>query len=543
MLKENLVNLFESSIIDNWQLPAFSNYTESSINYEEVGRKILWLHRLYEANEINPGDKIALLGKNSVNWAIVYLATVSYGAVIVPILPDFKSEEVHHIINHSDSRMFFVADALYENLEDDRMSHLDVILSLFDFSIHYKPKKKEIKIPDKLSKIEKTEFRLPKVANDELAAIVYTSGTTGFSKGVMLAHNSLAANVMFAQKNMPLKAGDSLVSFMPLAHSYGCAFEFLFPFTLGCHITFLSKIPSPKIIVQAFQTVRPRLILSVPLIIEKIYRKQIKPALNKPVTRMMLSLPGLDKVVKNKVRAKLMDVFGNNFHEIVIGGAALNKEVESFLRDLKFPYTVGYGMTECGPLISYSGWTEIKEGSVGKSVDTLEVKIDSEDPQNTVGEIIVRGENVMEGYYKNEQATSEAIDEDGWLRTGDLGVIDNEGFIYIRGRSKNMLLGPSGQNIYPEEVEAQLNNMPFVQESLIVDRNGKLVALVYPDYDTVDADDLTESRLVEKMEENRKALNQETASFISITQIELVPEEFEKTPTKKIKRYMYTMGR
>ncbi len=543
MLKENLVKLFESSILDNWQLPAFSNYTESSINYEEVGRKILWLHRLYETNEIKPGDKIALLGKNSVNWAIVYLATVSYGAVIVPILPDFKSEEVHHIVNHSDSRMFFVADALYENLDDDRMSHLDGIFSLFDFSIHYKPKKKDIKIPEKLSKIIKSEFRLPQVANDELAAIVYTSGTTGFSKGVMLSHNSLAANVMFAQKNMPLKAGDSLVSFMPLAHSYGCAFEFLFPFTLGCHITFLSKIPSPKIIVQAFQTVRPRLILSVPLIIEKIYRKQIKPALNKPATRIMLSLPGLDKVVKNKVRAKLMDVFGNNFHEIVIGGAALNKEVESFLRDLNFPYTVGYGMTECGPLISYSGWAEIKESSVGKSVDTLEVKIDSKDPQNTVGEIVVRGENVMEGYYKNEQATAETIDEEGWLRTGDLGVIDNDGFIYIRGRSKNMLLGPSGQNIYPEEVEAQLNNMPFVQESLIVERNGKLVALVYPDYDTVDADDLTESQLVEKMEENRKALNQETASFISITQIELVPEEFEKTPTKKIKRYMYTMGR
>jgi long-chain acyl-CoA synthetase len=543
MLKENLVKLFETSIIDNWQLPAFSNYTESSVNYEEVGRKILWLHRFYEINEINPGDKIALLGKNSVNWAIVYLATVSYGAVIIPILPDFKAEEVHHIVNHSDSRMLFVADALYENLDNDRMSHLDGIFSLFDFSIHYKPKKKDIKIPEKLSEMEKSEFRLPKVTNDELAAIVYTSGTTGFSKGVMLSHNSLSANVMFAQNNMPLKAGDSLVSFMPLAHSYGCAFEFLFPFSLGCHITFLSKIPSPKIIVQAFQTVRPRLILSVPLIIEKIYRKQIKPALNKRATRMLLSLPGLNKVVKNKVRTKLADVFGNNFHEIVIGGAALNKEVESFLRDLDFPYTVGYGMTECGPLISYSGWSEIKAGSVGKSVDTLQVRIDSEDPENTVGEIIVRGENVMEGYYKNEQATAETIDEDGWLRTGDLGVIDKDGFIYIRGRSKNMLLGPSGQNIYPEEVEAQLNNMPFVQESLIVERNSKLVALVYPDYDTVDADNLTEPQLVEKMEENRKALNQETASFVSIARIELVPEEFEKTPTKKIKRYMYTMGR
>jgi len=387
--------------------------------------------------------------------------------------------------------------------------------------------------------LSNTNFKLPDIQNDELAAIVYTSGTTGFSKGVMLPHNSLSVNIRYAQNNIPLKFGDKVVSFMPLAHSYGCAFEFLFPLSIGCHVTFLSKIPSPKIIIKAFQDVKPQLILSVPLIIEKIYKKQILPAISTGTVKYFVKIPGLSSVILGKIRQKLIDVFGGQFIEIVIGGAGFNPEVETFLKKIKFPFTNGYGMTECGPLISYDGWQTNKAFAVGKVIDALEIKIDSDDPENIVGEIMVRGENVMLGYYKNEQATNEAIDKNGWLHTGDLGLIDKDGYIFIKGRSKNMLLGSSGQNIYPEEIEAMLNNMQLVNESVVISKDNKLVALVYPDYELVDASNISESKLMDRIEENRKELNAKLPAFAAISKIEIYSEEFEKTPTKKIKRFLY----
>ncbi len=549
MIQERYVEMLEGAIIKNWNLPAVSNYGGDTITYAQMGNKIIWMHHIFEQSGIQKGDKIAVIGKNSINWAVTYLATISYGAVIVPILPDFKPDDIHHIINHSDSVMFFVAQSIFDTLDESKMPNLQAIFSLDDMSLLHKTNDR---IPAVLAEADKNylhkfdsrlsheNFKLPHIKNDELAAIVYTSGTTGFSKGVMLPHNSLSVNIRYAQNNIPLKFGDKVVSFMPLAHSYGCAFEFLFPLSIGCHVTFLSKIPSPKIIIKAFQDVKPQLILSVPLIIEKIYKKQIKPVLSTGSVKYLKNVPGLSSVIYTKIQKKLVDVFGGQFIEIVIGGAGFNPEVERFLKKIKFPFTNGYGMTECGPLISYDGWQTNKAFAVGKVIDALEIKIDSVDPENIVGEIMVRGENVMLGYYKNEEATRETIDENGWLHTGDLGLIDKDGYVFIKGRSKNMLLGPSGQNIYPEEIEAMLNNMPLVSESVVVHKDDKLIALVYPDYELVDAAQISEVKLMERMEENRKDLNAKMPSYAAIAKIEIFPEEFEKTPTKKIKRFLYS---
>ena len=546
MIKENLVKMIETSLKSNWDLPAFSNYQGEEFSYEKVAKKILWLHFIFEKKKIKSGDKIAVIGKNSMNWAITYLATISYDAVIVPILPDFAADDIHHIVNHSETVMLFAANEIFDEIDDEKMPALSVIFSLTDFSVLFERKNSMTTILEKAEQNDKSNrflkaenFQLPEVGNDKLASIVYTSGTTGFSKGVMLTHNNLAANLVYAHKNMPLKAGDNIVSFMPLAHSYGCAFEFLFPFTLGCHITFLSKIPSPKIIVKAFKEIRPQLILSVPLIIEKIYKKQIKPQIDKPPIKIILKLPLLNKLIYRKIYNKLAESFGGNFHEIVIGGAALNKDVEKFFRKLNFPYTIGYGMTECAPLISYSPWKVHKLGSVGKIVDTLQIKIDSENSQETVGEILVCGENVMSGYFKNEEITRKTIDENGWLHTGDMGIIDKDGFIFIKGRSKNMILDASGQNIYPEEIESKLNNFPFVQESIVVEKDKKLVALIYPDYEAVDASDFDDARLEEYLEKIRKDINAELPAYSKISKMEIRSEEFDKTPTKKIKRFLY----
>jgi long-chain acyl-CoA synthetase len=446
--------------------------------------------------------------------------------------------------------ILFVADTIYEEMDEAKMQELEGIFSLTDFKLLHSPKKTIPKVLQKadtlfLEKYDgtltKEKFNLDKVGNDELAGILYTSGTSGFSKGVMLHHNSLAANVRFAQNNIALKSGDSILSFLPMAHSFGCAFDFLFPFCVGCHITFLGKIPSPKILVQALGSIRPRLILSVPLLIEKIYKSRIKPKLDKAVVKALSKLPVLGSKILQKIRHKLIEVFGGNFIEIVIGGAALNSEVETFLRKINFPFTVGYGMTECGPLISYIPWPENKFTAVGKLMDTLEIRIDPSvtDAKDGTGEILVRGENVMKGYYKNEEATKATIDKDGWLHTGDLGVIDEDGFIYIKGRHKDILLGPSGENIYPEVIEAKLNNLPFVEESLVIEKAKKLVALVYPNMESADEAGLNEQALQEKMEENRKALNEQLPVYSRINKIELYPEEFEKTPTKKIKRFLY----
>ncbi len=454
---------------------------------------------------------------------------------------------MHHIVNHSDSVLFFSEDNLYENLDDSNIPNIEAAISLNDFSILFYKKKNMLLIVKKAAdeylekyhnKLSSDNFALKKIPNDRLAAIIYTSGTTGFSKGVMLPHNSLTSNIVFARSNMPLVAGDKIVSFLPIAHVFGCVFEFLYPFTLGCHITFLGKIPSPKILIRAFEEIKPKLILTVPLVIEKIYKKQIKPTLNKTLIQILMKIPFIEKRINLKINSKLTAFFGGNFHEIVIGGAALNNDVESFLRKIKFKYTIGYGMTECGPLISYTAWDKFKKNSCGKIVDKMEVKIDSENQYNIVGEIMVKGENVMYGYYKNDEATQNAL-KDGWLRTGDLGVIDKDNTIFIKGRCKSMILGASGQNIYPEEIEAFLNNLPYVHESIVIKRNKQLVALVHPDLDAMDIAGIDEKKLDKKMKENLSLLNSNFPKYMTVSRIELYPEEFEKTPKKSIKRFLY----
>ncbi len=548
-MKEKLVDLIQDSIRKNWEKNAMSNYGGETLRYGEIGKQMVMLHTIFKETGVKKGDKIALIGKNSVNWTIVYLATVTYGAVIVPILPDFKPNDIHHIVNHSDSEVVFVSDAIFENLVAAQMENARYFLSLNTFALLFADNNKKIshgleKVNPLLEKsfpggIKEGNFLLPSIQNEALAVLSYTSGTTGFTKGVMLTHNNLVANIIYANNNMPLQPGDQIVSFLPLAHAYGCAFEFLWPFTLGCHITILTKTPSPQIILKAFKEVRPRLILAVPLIMEKIYKKQILPAISKSSVKMMMKMPVLDKVIYKKIRSKLTDSFGGNFHEVVIGGAPLSSEVEDFLKKIEFPFSIGYGMTECAPLISYANWDKTKLRSAGKVVDTLQIKIDSEDPVNQVGEIMVKGENVMQGYYKNPEATKATLDPDGWMHTGDLGAIDKEGFVYIKGRNKSMILGPSGQNIYPEEIEARYNNMPFVQESLVVENNSKLTILIYPDYEMVDKKNLTDEDLKVIFEEHRKFLNADMPSFMGVSSVSIFSEEFEKTPKKSIKRYLY----
>ncbi len=547
MLKENFVEMLLESIKKNWDLPAFSDYKESSITYAEAAGKIKWLHHVFKNIHVKRGDKVALIGRNSSNWALVYLAAVTYGAGIVPVLPDFHTDDFHHIVNHSDSVLLFVADNLYEKIDETKMPGLEAIFSLQDLkSLLYAKKKTTAKAIEKYDgQVTQKDFSFDKVGNEELAGILYTSGTSGFSKGVMLPHNSLAANVRFARNNIDLKTGDTILSFLPMAHCFGCAFDFLFPFAVGCHITFLGQLPAPKVLVQALGEIRPRLILSVPLLIEKIYKSRLKPQLDKAAIKTLTKIPGVKNAIYKKIRKKLIDVFGGNFIEIVIGGAALNEEVENFLMKINFPFTVGYGMTECGPLISYTSFKNgHKKASVGQLMDTLEIRIDSTVTRadDGSGEVQVRGENVMTGYYKNEEATKATIDEDGWLHTGDIGMLDGDGFIYLKGRHKDILLGPSGQNIYPEEIEAKLNNMPYVEESLVIEKDDKIVALVYPNMEASDAEGLSEQGLQEKMEVNRELINRQLPAYSRLARIELFPEEFEKTPTKKIKRFLYTIS-
>ncbi len=549
-MKENLTRIIQENIQKNWNIQSMSDYKGSSYSFADVARQIARLHLLFRECGIRQGDKVSLVGKNSANWGITYLATITYGAVVVPILPDFKANDVQHIINHSDSLLLFAADNLFDSLDTEKTRKLKGAFSLKDFSLlsdmGEKNTRKSFENLDKLFEKTYPQGLKPEgvnykpIPNKDLAVISYTSGTTGFTKGVMIHHNSLVANIIYANENMPLSPGDAIVSFLPLAHAYGCAFEFLWPFTLGCHITFLTKTPSPQIILEAFREIRPRLVLSVPLIIEKIYKKQILPAMGKPALKTLIKVPLLNKVVYKKIYDKLFNVFGGNFHEIVIGGAALNKEVEVFLNKIGFPFSIGYGMTECGPLISYANWDKTRLGSAGRIVDTMEVTIDSPDPYNEVGEILVRGENVMLGYYKNEEATRAALDEQGWLHTGDLGVIDKDNYIYIKGRSKSMILGASGQNIYPEEIEALLNNKKLVQEALVVEKNGLLTAMIYPDYESVDKLKISEKELNDTLEGYKTELNADLPSYMNISRIKIVPEEFEKTPKKSIKRFLYT---
>jgi long-chain acyl-CoA synthetase len=544
MEEKGLIAFYKQSFEANQELPLFSDYGGISYTYHDAAKLIYQIHGFLEQCQIQKGDKVALLGRNSSHWGITFLAIISYGAVAVPILPDFNPADIHHIVRHSESKILFAGDQLLEKLNMEETPGLKAVLSLqrmdpvwaetaqiFNFwrtPMHNRaPFSNAVFMPDEL-------------ADDAICVISYTSGTSGFTKGVLLPVRSLKSNILFARDHMPLKQGDKIVSFLPMAHVFGLLFEFLFPVTSGCHITFLTKPPTPQIIVKAFKEIKPHLILSVPLIIEKIYNKQIQPALEKPLMCFLLKIPGIRTLLHKKVKQKLTETFGGRFHEIVIGGAALNREVEDFFRTIKFPFTIGYGMTECGPLISYQAWNKTRPYSAGKLVDRMQVKIDSTDPYREVGEIMVKGDNVMAGYYKNQEATDQAIDEDGWLRTGDLGITDANNFIYIRGRSKNMLLGPSGQNIYPEEIEAKLGSHHFILECVLVEREGKLVALVYPDYESLQTHHQNKPDVIARiMEEYRIKVNKELAKYSHIARIELVETEFEKTPKRNIKRYLY----
>jgi long-chain acyl-CoA synthetase len=547
MIKEQFITYVEESIRKNWTIEALSNYRERGYTYREIAEIIAKHHIAFREYGIAEGDKIALVGRNSANWCAIYLAVVTYGAVIVPIHPDFKNEDLQNIINHSDSKMLFVDDKLWEPMEADKLQAIMCAVSLDSFTMIMNLSEKIKDFYDALDRhfletypsFGRDDIKYSDVDNEKPAVLSYTSGTTGYSKGVMLPHRSLAANTRFAQQHMPLNPGDPLVSFLPLAHTYGCAFEFLFPFTYGCHITILTKTPSPQILIQAFREIKPMLILSVPLVIEKVYKAQIMPVISKPMMKFLLKIPGINKILHKTIRGKLEESFGGRFKEIVIGGAAFNADAEKFFKKIGLRFTVGYGMTECGPLISYDSWKTTRLTSCGKAVDTLEVKIDSTDQEKVIGEIILRGDNVMLGYYKNEAATREVIDEDGWMHTGDLGVIDRDGYIYIRGRSKNMLLGPSGQNIYPEEIESLINNYTYVTESVVISEDNKLVGLIYPDYEQLTKDGVSEASLNGILDGIRKDVNSRLPDYMAVTKFRIHPEEFEKTPKKSIRRFLY----
>lgn len=548
MLKENFVGAIEKSFIENWDSLCFGNYGGSAVTFGEIAKKVKELHAVFEVCGIKNGDRVALAGKNSSNWATVYLATVSYGAVIVPILSDFQTDEIHHIVNHSQSKILFIAENIYDRVDDSKMEKTKAVFNLETFEMFFSHKDDlEKEVLEKITEFRESDccgrenFKVEKCDNSDLASIVYTSGTTGFSKGVMLSGNCLIANVRFFIDNLPLKKESKVLSFLPLAHCFGCAFDFLSPFIKGCHITFLGRIPSPKIILKAFSEVKPEIIFAVPLILEKIYRAKIMPLLDTAKMKILLNTPGLNKLIYKKIGKGINDAFGGTQYEIVVGGAAFNPDIEKFFMKAGVRVTVGYGMTECGPLITYTDYHDGRPlGSCGKVMSYLEMKIDSPNDKG-IGEICVKGENIMDGYFKMEDETAETIDCDGWLHTGDLGHIDNDGFLFISGRSKNMILSGSGQNIYPEEIEAKLNYMPYVNESIVLDGGGgKLVALVYPDKEKMDKHNMEESDLEKIMEKNRKELNEKLPAFAKIKKIRLYPEEFEKTSTKKIKRRLYT---
>lgn len=548
-MQESFNQYLEQSIKSHWEMPALTDFKGATHLYKDVARKVEKIHLLFEAAGIQKGDKIALCGRNSANWAISFVAVVTYGAVAVPILHDFKPDNIHHIVNHSEAKILFAGDNVWENLNEGKMDNLLAVISLTDFEL-FTCKSVEIKharlhLNELFGKRYPNRFTPADIAYhkdqpDELMLINYTSGSTGFSKGVMLPYRSIWSNTKFCLDNLDfLKPGDKIISMLPMAHMYGLAVEVIHPICKGCHIHFLTRTPSPKIIMDAFAEVKPKLIVAVPLIIEKIIKTRVFPLLEKPLVKLMLNIPFVDQQLLGKVKNKLFETFGGNLQEMIIGGAAMNKEVEQFLRRIEFPYTVGYGMTECGPLISYAPWNETKPTSCGRIVERMQVRVNSEDPENIVGEIHVKGTNVMLGYYKNEEATNAILKEDGWMNTGDMGIVDKDGFIFLRGRSKNMILGPSGQNIYPEEIEDQLNNMPFVSESIVVEKDGKLVALIYPDFESLDREGIPHDRIEEKMEENRQALNPQLPAYSQIAKVKIYFEEFEKTPKRSIKRYLY----
>lgn len=548
---ENFIKIYERSFIENWNLPALTDYpTGKTLTYGEFARAIAGWHLLFETIGVKPGDKIALCGKDSMKWVEVYMATVTYGAVVVPILNEFNPVDIAHIVNHSEATLFFVAEAIWEHIDPQSLLHVRGVISLETDDVLYEAPGVEMHRDMRLLKrrfnrrypdgFKSENIKYADRDNSELVEINYTSGTTGFSKGVMLTGENLAGNVCFGIHTVLHFRSSRALAFLPLAHAYGCAFDMLTPLSVGSHVTLLCKVPSPRVLLKALSEVRPHLVICVPLILEKIYKNQILPMISKGTMRWTLAVPFLDSLIYSKIRKKLIDAFGGEFEEVIVGGAALNHEVEEFLYKIKFPFTVGYGMTECGPLISYSPWRKFIPTSSGKVLPTMEARIESPDPSRIPGEIFVKGVNVMKGYYKNPEATEKVLSKDGWLATGDMGTINKDGVLFLRGRSKTMILSSSGQNIYPEEIESKLNNMPFVSESLVVERDGQLVALVYPDYEAADRLGITGSDLDNSMENVRKELNKLVAPYERISKIVLMPNEFEKTPKRSIKRFLYT---
>lgn len=546
----DFVDLIAESLKNNWDLDALTDYQGVTLQYKDVARKIEKLHILFENAGVEKGDKVALCGRNSAHWATAFLATLTYGAVAVPILHEFKAQQVHDIVNHSEAKILFVGDMVWPELDAEQMPHLEGIINIPDYSLLVSRTEKLTEARERLNEFfgrkypkffRKEHVNYPHTPNpDALALINYTSGTTSNSKGVMIPFRALWSNYQFAIEVLghKVKRGNPVISMLPLAHMYGMAFEFIFEFLHGCHVYYLTRIPSPKIVLQAFGEIKPVVIISVPLIIEKIIKKNVLPRLQTPSMKVLLKMPFISGRILDKIRQHLVDAFGGQFYEIIIGGAAFNSEVEDLLNKIHFPYTVGYGATECAPIISYEDWQRFRKGSCGKAAPRMEIKIDSQDPQHIVGEILTRGENVMLGYFKNEEATAATL-KDGWYHTGDLGVMDDEGNLFIRGRSKNMLLGASGQNIYPEEIEDKLNTLPYVNESIVVQRGEKLVALIYPDFDLAQKDGLDENGLRMAMEQNRKDINTMVAAYERISAMEIHQTEFEKTPKRSIKRFLY----
>lgn len=547
-LEQSFIALIEQSIKTNWYLNALTDYKGITLQYRDVARKIEKIHILLENAGIEKGDKIAICGRNSAHWTVTYLAVITYGAVVVPILHEFKADQVHNIVNHSEARLLFVGDQIWENLNEAAMPHLEGIIELKDFGVPVSRSEKLAYARDHLNEIFGHKFpcrfrpddiSYEKEKSEDLAIINYTSGTTGYSKGVMLPYRSILSNVLYCKEKIGLKAGDSVVSMLPLGHVFGMTFDFLYGFTAGAHLWFLTRMPSPKIIAESFAEIRPRVIACVPLIVEKIFKKNILPKVDNKLGKLLLHIPIISDKIKELIKQKAMEVFGGNFIEIIIGGAPFNAEVEAFLKMIDFPYTIAYGMTECGPIICHSHWTELKLASCGKVAARMEAKVLSPNPSAIAGELVCRGANLMLGYYKNEEATRQVIDTEGWLHTGDMATIDEDGNVFIKGRCKNLLLTSSGQNIYPEEIESKLNNMPYVSESLIILQQDKLVGLIYPDSDDAFAHGLSQSDLVRVMEENRLELNKQLPAFSQIARFKLYPEEFEKTAKKSIKRFLY----
>ena len=541
--------IFEASFKKHWDRPAISNYQGVTLHYRDVARRIEKLHIMFEECGLQKGDKVALCSRNQANWAVAFLSTMTYGAVPVPLLHEFKSSNIHHLVNHSEAKILFVDDVIWEGLTEAEMPDLHAIIQVNTFKLLYSADARITEAREHLNELFGRKYPnvfTPDALNyyedsaEELAIINYTSGTSGFSKGVMIPYRAILSNLEFARKVLPeLDHTKNMVSMLPSAHMYGLMFELLYELSVGAHVHFLSRVPSPKVIMQAMADVKPYLIIAVPLVIEKIYKSKVKPILEKEGIRFLMKVPGLNQVVMNKIKTELVNAFGGEFYQVIIGGAAFNKEVEAFFKRIGFPVTVGYGMTECAPIITYDDWTVEKLYSCGKAAPNLEVRIDSKDPENVPGEILVKGANVFLGYFKNEDATRSVFTEDGWFKTGDMGVIDQDGSLFIKGRSKCMILGPSGQNIYPEEVETVINSQPYVVDSLVVEDDGGLTALIYPDFAQGAKDGMDQDAFIRYMQDTLPELNKELPNYAKLKKIEVMSEDFERTPKKSIKRYLY----